>query len=1669
MNLKRLLRAKRNDVVVPHNPDAAALHRISIEKFDDVFVPIKIDRTSLYNSVLRKLEWRTKRPQLQSFTQDFVITGDGQFVTKLIEDILLLIRNFCRATSKEDYIVAIVTFTKLRSNKSFSHLLIEQFDKLMGMTLQSSFGDSLTAMRGLLDNYTRVKTLPIFKKIYKFLTLCIGTTLFEKMGVIFDLGRFFKIEKAMSKKEFHLGPDFVHCLLDTLLFIVETGYQCMVTGNLDPIFHHESTYEKWVASVEELKLQSKYTTNPEPHGFTIFDFLNRLDDTIQKGDAIVRFHKKDAAGTLAAKYYLNDLKIIRSDCLTKKLAQQDRKAPFAVLVSGDTSAGKSTFTKMLYYHFGKLFNLPTSSEYRYVRNPFDQYWTNFNSSQWCTQLDDIAFLHPNSSQGCDPSLMEMLQVVNNVPYVPTQADLVDKGKTPLRSRFVVATTNTKSLNAESYFACPLAVQRRLPYIIDIKPKEFYCKDGMLDGSSLPEVGEGEYPDFWNITIYKVVAKTENNTHMGQVGKLQFIRGFDEIIDFLEWFNEVARAAEGIQSKSMACDENMSKSVLCEHGYPKAMRQCCLDELMPQLQADEEIPIDTPWVRDMLSRHAPDPEDEVVEGNSILRIIHIAFASYCWMLFGVYTPVWILPNLPKPSSPPHQTGLMPRPPPNIWERFTHYVFSEPIDWGEEYDFNSPHHQIYRLTLRGMVKEIARMDIVTRFVVWFYAKSMSLYFSSPKITYFMSLFYGNWAILFMATYFMHYHPCRVFIFRLLGHRAYRSIARNKNVLIFCAAVVTAVSLYKTFSWMRATSRFFSDLKHNTDEIKKQELDKDYQPVFRGAYGEFKDKEYVRKVVEVPIARSEPYTQNLEGTLNGTSTERGVSPEPKGDKQENVWYKDQYECTTFDVHPSSLSKCNWSLDDVEKFILPNCVFFVARVRLDENTVREKRTKALCIGGHIYMCNNHSIPFDTFELDIIMQQKKDGVSQNISLLITPTQLERYPDRDLLFIKLPSIPPKKNIKNLFAKETYRGVFDGRYMGRDYDGSPYRNNVISASHCNEYRYADESLSEPIVCDMWQSTSSQETKNGDCGAALVVKSSLGPIILGIHVLAAQPTQGGCFAIAVTSQFLEKLFPDILSNNVPTLQVGEYSMELTDLGKKSTLRYIPMGVAQVYGSFTGFRGKLKSRVTKTIMSDVAVKHGFQRNTGPPMMNSWIPWHKAIVDMTRPVTHIDLTMLEECTRCYTADILAGLTAEDLAEVKVYDNMTAINGKPGLAYVDKLNRNTSAGFPFRKSKKYFLNALDPIDDLQHPVEVTPEILAEMDKIIECYESGKIYCPVFTASLKDEPTLLEKCKAGKTRVFCGAPMPWSIVVRKYFLSIIRLIQKNRFLFESAPGTIAQSKEWDAIYQYLIVFGLLRIIAGDYGKFDKRMPASVIIAAFSVLIAIMKAAGWTEKDLRVVMGIGEDTAYSWIDFHGDLIRCYGTNPSGHPLTVIINCIANCLYVRYCYMSKHPERRCDDFKKYVRLFTYGDDLIMSVSPDCHWLNHTTMVEVLGSIDIEFTMADKNAPSVPFIHINDATFLRRSWRFDEDLGYFVCPIEHASIDKMMTMCVASKTISPELQGIAVFHTAVREYFWYGRVLFEAKRKLILEMIKECELEPYLDCDLPTWDQLSSEFLANSTLRN
>lgn len=1489
------------------------------------------------------------------------------------ESLLILWYYLRKASTASERIMAFTTFCKCSFKDSLTAtvLLSSQFEKLFDMLSNDlemevqSLENIFDVLRGYMNNFEMLKKMPLYKKLYKFFLYALSLSLFEKFNITFDTFSYSKIEEEAIKKKYHTGVDFAYTVADTLLFLCERGYQCMKTGSLDPLYHSDTSYQKWYEKYALLKRQSNFLSTPELHGINLFTYVGDLDDCLDQGRAITKFASimvDFEKSTIRSA--LNDLEMIKATFITKRAAQRDRRAPYAPIVCGGSSVAKSAMMHIIYAHIAKVYKNPMVDGSRYTRNPFETHWNGLTTAAWCIQIDDVAFIHPNAAQGIDPTMGEVIAIKNNMSFVPEQADLPDKGKIAVKPDLFISSTNTEHLNAHAYFAYPLAVKRRFDVYICIKPKPEYIRDEcMIDGSKIPLCVEGRYPNLWNFILKRAVPAGGDHSR----GQLVEITRFEDIDDFLQWLAIDALRFRDEQYRVMNSNENNTEVEICDVCYRSKL--CC--------------------------------SCETSELQTGLLDYGVAFGGGFMSNLFMWYMMWYL----------------------------------------------------RLYLRSRI--IARVLDFFRFGI---------------IT--------TWLISFCPAILPE-------VFRVMGGRVNKHIGIIKEFTVFIGFVAVGGFLGHMFQKYYYSDPVVVSSEKDLPEIQAKVMCPLSLSTMRGSPPN-EPLKIVHTGMLVPgvLDADEPdfnsEVQNEPSLYNSISEERGSMPEPAREERNNVWYKNDFIVSNFDVSTTSLSQVGITTEQICTRLLRNCVQFIPAFEIG-NVPVTRPTKAICVGGHIYMCNNHGLPVrDSFQLTIISAFKKDGVTPNITIRVDESMIRRYPERDICFINIRSIPPGPLITSYFCKKSLMGIFKGWYLSKGMNGAPSRVRVDNIRRLDHAPVPQLGIS----VDSWFGVAAQPTVKGDCGSMLLAESSFGPIILGFHYLG----MGGdnrIGSIMITDEFVQagiNSFDEIIiQSGEPQLSAPSAPRTLGPLHNKSVFRYINKGTANVYGSFDGFKPSPTSHVAESILAPSMVKRGCVIKHGPPVMKGYEIWRNAAIPLTNPTTQMNQEILAKCVKSFTKEILNKLPGDQLKLIKVYDNFTALNGAAGIAYVDKVNRNTSIGCPWKKGKKFFLSSIPEAHDLPDPVEYDIEIMSRVDNHIFNYEEGRRCMPVFCGNAKDEAKKFAHIAAAKTRIFLGAPGDWSLVNRKYLLSVIRVIQNNRFIFESGPGTIAQSLEWEEIREFLIQHGLERLIAGDYKNFDKEMAAIMILAAFDIIIEICRAAGYTEDELRVVKGIAEDTAFPLMDFNGDLVETFGGNPSGHPLTVIINGLVNSLYLRYVFEVLRRsgkldvngfsdftgcEISLDNFQKLIALMTYGDDNAMGVSSRIPGFNHTSIQSVLSDIGITYTMAEKDAVSKPFIHIDDVSFLKRTWKFDKDVGAYLAPLEEESIIKSLTVNVISKSVTPEVQAIAVISTALREYFFYGKEIFHEKTKMFKEIVEENNLQAYVEqSTFPTWIDLKNQFWANS----
>ena len=80
----------------------------------------------------------------------------------------------------------------------------------------------------------------------------------------------------------------------------------------------------------------------------------------------------------------------------------------------------------------------------------------------------------------------------------------------------------------------------------------------------------------------------------------------------------------------------------------------------------------------------------------------------------------------------------------------------------------------------------------------------------------------------------------------------------------------------------------------------------------------------------------------------------------------------------------------------------------------------------------------------------------------------------------------------------------------------------------------------------------------------------------------------------------------------------------------------------------------------------------------------------------------------------------------------------------------------------------------------------------------------------------------------------------------------------------------------------------------------------------------------------------------------------------------------------------------------------------------------------------------------------------------PLEHESIEKMLMVWTRSKQITEEFQGMEIIKTALREYFWYGRDVFNQKSDMLKQLVHNLQWDIWIEeSTFPTFDSLLEDF--------
>jgi len=587
----------------------------------------------------------------------------------------------------------------------------------------------------------------------------------------------------------------------------------------------------------------------------------------------------------------------------------------------------------------------------------------------------------------------------------------------------------------------------------------------------------------------------------------------------------------------------------------------------------------------------------------------------------------------------------------------------------------------------------------------------------------------------------------------------------------------------------------------------------------------------------------------------------------------------------------------------------------------------------------------------------------------------------------------------------------------------------------------------------------ETQKGMCGALLSIQNSLiHSKLIGFHVA------GGAGALALGALTTRQLLESALKEHVEAFGIPKqylidgrlpYTQSWVDPAYQASL--LSVGDCLSIGTARAPTAPVKTQLAPSLIFDQVQEHvtkpAFLR---PVMVDDELvdPMEKGIKKIMGGQTYIDSDLLEIAAH----DVFQGFGLPQNGTGIVHSYEEAIVGVEGDPYKRPINRTTSPGYPYNlnnkhKGKTAFLGS-DETYILDHPV-----LKADVLELLDNSRKGIRGSAISLATLKDEKRPIAKVDAGKTRVFEACPQHLVIAIRQYFLDFSAHIMRNRIDNGIAVGINPYSLEWTKLAHRLLEKGN-HMIAGDFSNFDGSLLMQILV---KICDKINEWYGDGPENALIRSTLWEHLCNADVLVKGEVIRQTHSQPSGNPLTVIINSIFNAIVMRIAYLKLKKEQGLPgtcDYRKHVNEIIYGDDDIKSVSADVlGWFNQLTITDALASFGLTYTDETKTGNILPWKTLQETAFLKRKFVIQND-GTFMAPME---IENILEITNWIRGKAKRASTIENCDQALMELALHPKQQYDYWSNRIREELRKVEINYFT----PTWFEKMEEYRYNRDL--
>lgn len=548
--------------------------------------------------------------------------------------------------------------------------------------------------------------------------------------------------------------------------------------------------------------------------------------------------------------------------------------------------------------------------------------------------------------------------------------------------------------------------------------------------------------------------------------------------------------------------------------------------------------------------------------------------------------------------------------------------------------------------------------------------------------------------------------------------------------------------------------------------------------------------------------------------------------------------------------------------------------------------------------------------------------------------------------------------------------------------------------------------------------------GFCGS-MVFLAGRNPVLIGFHS-AGRPETHDCAVTLLTQDMLSPAEDVVIaeSSELPENVMGRDVKIGPDVHPFHPVHWIDDDehAFEAYGQHDQPTAKFRSDIIESPMLPLMKKElNYEpMHTPPPKKSARPSRRKHLMKVTQVLPPSNPSYLKAAKLDFKTKLKPVVSNANFREyVHPLDYRDAVNGVDGVKGYDPINPNTAMGFPLRgpksgymvrsgleeelglKTSKRVSEIIDASGKKQYVYEIVfkdeVQIDEQIDGTLALFLRGERVNMLLKCNLKNAVISWEKTADG-IRVFAGAPVYIVIICRMLTLPLINMMTYFPDVFESAVGVNAKGKDWQELFKMMTHFNNHRVGDGDFSSFDTLIRPVFTKGGFDMIHWMLKECGFSEELLKMFDGLATECIYPVYESDGFVYKALGSNPSGHPLTVVINGLVNSLYMRYAYYAMHKKRfgEIPLFHTRVALMTYGDDNTFNVHEDEELFNMQTVGEQLARIGVKYTDASKNISAVPFKHAGELSFLKRTFKYHSTLKSFVGPLEIKSILRSLAYC-------------------------------------------------------------------------